>query len=128
MPVIWRSWSANSERTRAPRLALHAGGVDALALGELAAVVGVLEPQAEVGVLQRARRAWSRGPSACTLSLSMPPILAKMRSDCLRWLSAIEKPPSTEATPSITPRAWRMERRDCPDLHPGLVEASAECT
>ena len=56
-----------------------------------------------------------------TLSLSMPPILAKMRSDCLRWLSEIENPPSTEATPSITPRAWRMER-------PGLSRISTQAS
>ncbi len=40
----------------------------------------------------------------------MPPMRAKMCSAWRRWLSEIEKPPSTEATPNTTPRVCRIER------------------
>src|SRR6185295_19360135 len=56
-----------------------------------------------------------------TFSLSMPPTRAKIRWVCCRWLSEIEKPPSTEATPSITPRAWSTER-------PGLSRISIQAS
>ena len=42
-------------------------------------------------------------------------------------LSEIEKPPSTDATPSITPSDWSIERAEVlPHLDPGVAEALAE--
>src|SRR5690349_17106735 len=40
----------------------------------------------------------------------MPPSFIQRSSLCFRWLSEIENPPSTDATPSTTPMAWRLER------------------
>ncbi len=42
-------------------------------------------------------------------------------------LSEIEKPPSTEATPSMMPSDWRTERpRFSPHLDPGIADALEE--
>src|SRR6476659_8779327 len=45
-----------------------------------------------------------------TFSLSRPPRRTYSSSERRRWLSEIEKPPSTDATPRMTPSAWRAER------------------
>src|SRR5512143_947015 len=45
-----------------------------------------------------------------TFNLSNPPRLAHASSECRRWLSEIENPPSTDATPSMTPSVCSTER------------------
>ena len=50
MPLTSRSWSANSERTRARAYFSTLVALTALAEGMPAAVDGVLQAQAEVGV------------------------------------------------------------------------------
>ena len=40
----------------------------------------------------------------------MPPSFIQRSSERRRWLSEIEKPPRTDATPSMTPSAWSAER------------------
>ena len=46
----------------------------------------------------------------CTFRRSMPPSFIQRSSERRRWLSEIEKPPSTDATPRMTPSVWSVER------------------
>ena len=84
---------------------LHRLRVDPLAVG------GVVAPEAEIRVLEgRGRRAVLDGVGRLHVQLVEAARLAQASSEWRRWLSEIEKPPSTDATPSITPSAWRIER------------------
>src|SRR6266508_1738920 len=110
MPVLCRSWSPKGERTRrrANFSTLTASRTFAPSLSP-----------SEASSRRSPRFAfWSAeglvpsliAAEGCTFSLSKPPRLAHASSEWRLWLSEMENPPSTDATPSVPPSVWRIER------------------